>query len=169
MQRKNRNGSVVLDKRSKTWNFFWWEDGKRRSKVIGKFPTKTAAWNAAQSLRDTTKRQPKVGVPTVAVLVEHYRAEKMPQRASTRRGYETWLNNHLVPKWGDCRLTELQARPVEMWLDSLTLAPKSKVHIRGLLHVLWDYAMWRGDIATARNPMELVRVRKRISAHPQNT
>jgi integrase len=172
MQRKNRNGSVVLDKRCKTWNFFWWEDGKRRSKVLGKFPTKTAAWNAAQSLRDTTTRQPKVGAPTVAVLVERYRKEKMPQRASTRRGYETWLNNHLVPKWGDCRLTELQARPVEMWLDSLTLAPKSKVHIRGLLHVLWDYAMWRGDIPTARNPMELVRVKnasQRIRKTPSLT
>ena len=42
----------------------------------------------------------------------------------------------IVPKWGDCELTELQARPVEMWLGSLALAPKSKVHIRGLLHVL---------------------------------
>jgi integrase len=172
MQRKNRNGSVVLDKRGKTWNFYWWEDGKRRSKVLGKFPTKTAAWNAAQSLRDTAKRQPKAAVPTVATLVERYREEKMPQRASTRRGYETWLNNHLVPKWGDCRLTELQARPVEMWLDSLTLAPKSKVHIRGLLHVLWDYAMWRGDIPTARNPMELVRVKnasQRIRKTPSLT
>jgi len=97
--------------------------------------------------------------PTVKILVTQYREEKMPQRASTRRGYETWLNNHLIPKWGDCELTDLQPRPVEMWLDSLALAPKSKVHIRGLLHVLWDYAMWRGDIPTTRNPMELVKVK----------
>jgi len=159
MQRKNRNGSVVLDKRSKTWNFFWWEDGKRRSKVLGKFPTKTAAWNAAQSLRETSTTKPKATVPTVAALVESYRVEKMPERMSTRRGYDGWLNNYIVPKWGDCELTELQARPVERWLDSLALAPKSKVHIRGLLHVLWDFAMWSGEIPTKRNPMELVNVR----------
>ena len=30
-----RDGSVVLDKRIKVWNFFFWENGKRRSKKIG--------------------------------------------------------------------------------------------------------------------------------------
>jgi integrase len=165
MRARQRSGSVVLDKRIKTWNFFWWEGGKRRSKVIGPmrdYPTKASAWRAAKALRQMVENQVKISsinAPTVKILVTQYREEKMPQRASTRRGYETWLNNHLIPKWGDCELTDLQARPVEMWLDSLKLAPKSKVHIRGLLHVLWDYAMWRGDIPTARNPMELVRVK----------
>jgi integrase len=28
-----------------------------------------------------------------------------------------------------------------------------------LLHVLWDYAMWRGDVPTQRNPMELVTIK----------
>ncbi len=54
---------------------------------------------------------------------------------------------------------ELQARPVELWLRTLELAPKSKVHIRGLLHTLWDYAMWRCDVPTQRNPMELVQIK----------
>jgi integrase len=97
--------------------------------------------------------------PTVGAVVSQYRSEKMPERASTRRGYETWLVNHIIPRWGECALTDLQARPVELWLQSLTLAPKSKVHIRGLLHGLWDYAMWRGHVPTARNPMELVTVK----------
>lgn len=68
--------------------------------------------------------------------------------SSTRRGYETWLNNHLIPKWGDCELADLQPRPVEMWLDSLALPPKSKVHIRGLLHVLIFYGIMRCGAAT---------------------
>ena len=92
-------------------------------------------------------------------LIEQYRAEKMPARASTRRGYEVWLDNHIEPRWSDCELTELQARPVELWLQSLTLAPKSKMHIRGLLSILWDYAMWRGDVPTQRNPMERVTIK----------
>jgi integrase len=33
------------------------------------------------------------------------------------------------------------------------------VHIRGLLHALWDYAMWRRDVPTTRNPMDLVKVK----------
>ncbi len=83
----------------------------------------------------------------------------MPHRASTRRGYDAWLDNHVMPQWGDSPLTEAQARPVELWLQSLELSPKSKLHIRGLLSILWDYAMWRGDLPTQRNPMELVTVK----------
>jgi integrase len=45
-----------------------------------------------------------------------------------------------------------------MWLQTLALAPKSKVHIRGLIRVLWDFAMWRGQVPVQRNPMELVTV-----------
>jgi integrase len=48
---------------------------------------------------------------------------------------------------------------VELWLESLPLAPKSKVHIRGTLSILWDFAMWRGDVPTQRNPMNLVTIK----------
>ena len=56
-------------------------------------------------------------------------------------------------------MSDVQARPVELWLNSLALAPKSRSHVRGLLHLLWDYAMWRGDVPTQRNPIELVTVK----------
>jgi len=98
-------------------------------------------------------------MPTICELVQQYRVEKMPKRMSTRRGYEVYLRKHILPKWDDAAITELQPRVVELWLRSLDLAPKSKVHIRGLLHTLWDYAMWRGNVPTQRNPMELVEVR----------
>jgi integrase len=83
----------------------------------------------------------------------------MPKRNDTRRAYEVWLRNYIVPRWGNCPLADLQARPVELWLDSLSLAAKSKVHIRGVLSILWDYAMWKGDTPTQRNPMELVKIK----------
>ena len=164
MRQRNRSGSVVLDKRIKTWNFFWWENGKRRSKKIGptsQYPTKASAWRAAKPLRDAVENQVRItsAVPTVSTLIEHYRAEKMPKRSDTRRAYEVWLSNHIIPKWGDCALSDVQARPVELWLESLTLAPKSKVHIRGTLSILWDFAMWRADVPTQRNPMELVTIK----------
>jgi len=164
LRARNRDGSVVLDKRIKTWNFLWWEDGKRHSKKIGtvrQYPTKASAWRAAKVFQHLSGNQ--VGVtgnaPTLSVLVEHYRTEKMPKRIDTRRAYEVWLRNHILPRWGDCSLMDLQARPVELWLDSLLLAPKSKAHIRGVLRILWDFAIWRGDIAMQRNPMELVTVK----------
>ena len=66
-------------------------------------------------------------------------------------------------------VTDLQARPVELWLHSLALPPKSKVHIRGLLHVLWDFAMLRGDVSTQRNPMEPVTIKGGDETHGTTT
>ena len=31
---KSTTGSVVKDKRSQKWQFFWWADGNRRSKTL---------------------------------------------------------------------------------------------------------------------------------------
>jgi integrase len=66
-----------------------------------------------------------------------------------------------MPKWGDCAITDLEPRPVELWLESLSLAPKSKAHIRGALRSLWEIAAWSGIVPREhRNPMELVRIRQ---------
>lgn len=161
---RHKTGSVVFDKRRKTWNFLWWEDGKRRSRLIGsatEHPTKASAWRTAVTFQDSSesKAKPMNNGLAVNTLVQQYRAEKMPKRIDTRRAYEVWLRNHILPRWGDSSLAELQARPVELWLESLLLAPKSKAHIRGVLSILWDFAMWRGDVPIQRNPMELVTVK----------
>jgi integrase len=83
----------------------------------------------------------------------------MPERFSTRVGYDAWFNNHILPRWGHENITAVQPRPVELWLRTLPISPKSKVHIRGLLRALWDYSRWRGEIPTQRNPMELVTIK----------
>jgi integrase len=160
----------VLDRRSKTWNYFFWEDHRRRSKRIGtlkELPTKSAARAAAEQTRAELAKpklvQPVVTVPTVAVLVDKYRTEKMKQRLSTRRAYDAWLNNHIIPKWGEHVITDLQPRDVELWVESLLLSPKSRVHIRGLIGILWDYAMWAKLIPIQRNPMELVTIKDATS------
>jgi integrase len=159
MQR-NRGGSVVQDKRSGVWNYFWWEQGKRRSKVLGSFPSKTAAYQAAEILRERIRKAAKISaVPTVSTLVAQYKKEKMPKRKDTSRTYQSWIRVHILPKWGPSPITDLQARPVEMWLESLDLAPKSRVHIRGILSSIWNYAMWKQDIPIQVNPISLVTVK----------
>lgn len=91
--------------------------------------------------------------------MKDFRKEKMPERFSTQQGYNAWLNNHILPSWGSLPITALQARPVELWLRDLPISAKSKVHIRGLVRALWEYAMWRGEILLQRNPMELVTIK----------
>jgi integrase len=121
------------------------------------YPTTSAARDAAETIR-TTPEPIKTEAPMVKALIEQYRAEKMPTRYSTRRSYEVWLGK-ITAQWGERRITELQARPVELWLQSLPLAPKSRAHMRGLIATLWDFCMWRADIPTQRNPIELVTIR----------
>ena len=77
----------------------------------------------------------------------------------TSAAYESWIRLHIFPKWGRAPITDLQARPVELWLESLPLAPKSKVHIRGILSSLWNFAMWKQAIPMQVNPISLVTVK----------
>ena len=156
MRERHNTGSLVFDKSRGTWRFLQWINGKRKSQTIGtkqEFPTKAAAWKAVKPLTQVST------APTVSALVEQYRQEKMPTRLDTNRGYESWITVHILPKWGKHGITDLQARPVEAWLNTLALAPKSRVHIRGVLYSLWKFAMWKQDVPTQVNPMSLVSVK----------
>jgi integrase len=145
-----------------TWNFLWVEMGRRKSRKLGtlsELPTRSEALKKAEIVRRELRLVATRAVLTVRELVEQYRLERMPTRNDTRRAYEVWLKNHILPRWGNSSLTDLQARPIELWIHSLPLAPKSKVHVRGVISILWDYAMWRGDVPPQRNPMELVSIK----------
>ncbi len=162
MSGRINTGSVVQDRRDGCWYFYWWENGRRRSKSLGNFKTKAAAWSAAKPLRNGLEAltSPEIKTSTMNELVTLYIKERMPTRIDTRRTYMAWICNHILPKWGECAITELQPRAVELWLGTLSLSPKSKAHIRGLLRNFWDFAAWSGEISTEqRNPMELVRVK----------
>ena len=90
-------------------------------------------------------------------VTARYEAERMPSRASTARVYRSFLKNHVLPKWGDTRIQDVQPRPVELWLRDLPLSPKSKTHVRSLMHGLVEFAMWAGMLEITRNPISLVR------------
>jgi len=93
---------------------------------------------------------------TVRSVVARYEAERMPSRQSTVRVYRSFLNNHVLPKWADTRIQDVQPRPVELWLRELPLSPKSKTHVRSLMHGLVEFAMWSGMLDISRNPISLV-------------
>jgi hypothetical protein len=158
-------GSVFFDKRTRTWNFRWRDAGRvRRSKVLGpesELPTKTAALKAVEVLRQQVIniQPPAAKGTTVSELYDRYREERMPTHASTIRGYTCWFKNHILPSWGETPLSGVKPREVELWLNKLSLAPKSKVHIRCMLSQLFEYAMWADLMPANRNPMSLVTIR----------
>jgi len=154
---RHKTGSVRFDRRRGTWNFLWYDGPTRRSKRIGTkqdFPTKAAAWEAVERL-EIIKPKEKDG-DTVRSVIARYEAERMPTRHSTARVYRSFLNNHILPKRGDKPIQAIQPRPVELWLRDLSLSPKSKTHVRSLLHGLMEFAMWAGLMEISRNPISLV-------------
>jgi len=157
---RHASGSVRYDKRRKTWNYLWYDGPTRRSKRIGtkqEFPTKAAAWKEVESLEIQAKPPNGDKGDTVRSVVARYEAERMPSRQSTVRVYRSFLNNHVLPKWADTRIQDVQPRPVELWLRELPLSPKSKTHVRSLMHGLVEFAMWSGLLDITRNPVSLVR------------
>src|SRR5579862_1650342 len=158
-----KTGSVVFDKRRKTWYFLWWQDGKRRSKLIGtlhEFPTKSSAQRAAQTFQKSLETPKTTAeVETIEALVARYKSERLPARKSTARVYRSWLDNYVVPHWGDKPVAAVQPREIELWLKHLKLSQKSKSHVRNMLHLLLEFAMWCGIIELARNPIDLVVVK----------
>lgn len=157
-----KQGSVVFDKRRRNWNYLFCENGVRRTRLIGslrEFPTKALAWQAAEIIRQTLINKPVSQVHTVKELADRYQSERMPSRSETARVYSSWLRNHILPHWGDKVITEVQPRPVELWLRQLELSPKSKSHVRNLLRTLIEFAMWCGLVEIQRNPIDLVVVK----------
>jgi integrase len=149
---------VRYDKRRRTWNYLWYDGATRRSKRIGtkqEFPTKATAWKEVEHLQvQPVKPQNRT---TMQIVIAKYEVERMPTRHTTARVYRSFLNNHILPRWGDTAIEAMQPRPVELWLRELSLSPKSKTHVRSLMHGLVEFAMWAGLLDISRNPISLVK------------
>ena len=160
MRVRHSTGSVLFDKGRGKWRFLQWINGKRRSRTIGtmrEFPTKTLAWGQVRKLELLPRKRTSADVGTMKALVARYEAERFPVRRDTARAYRSWLKNHILPRWGDQPLSAIQPQPVELWLRELALAPKSRTHIRSIMHSLFEFAMFAGVLERGRNPISLVR------------
>ena len=113
--------------------------------------------------------------PTMGVVIERFYTEErieaiVSQKAgavvitdglaySTAASYKSFLSRHLKPKWGAVALADMKPLAVAEWIKSLPLAPKTKGHVRGILHLLFERAMLWELIDAQRNPIDLVKVR----------
>lgn len=65
------------------------------------------------------------------------------------------IDRHIVPRWGDLRLSDVRTVQVEAWLDAMPKAPGTKAKIRNIMSALFRHGQ-RHEILT-RNPITLVR------------
>ena len=160
--KRARKPKAVRNEARATWVFFPVIDGKRTTRKLGRLAelTQEQANRRAEEVLRSLKLQAKKESPTVSSVVEQYQEERMLKlRHSTQRVTRLWIKKYVLPRWGQQPVIELQPRPVELWLESLPLAPKTRGHLRELLYRLVDYAMWCGSIPVGTNPISLVTVR----------
>ncbi len=151
MARKYQRGNLTLKKRANgpdAWEFRWRDaNGAQRSRLLGtveQFPTERDAQCTADALRlEINSELPKAVPITVATLVDRYLTSdvEMGRLAyATRASYKTYLNGWVKLKWGRHTLEQVRTMAVEQWLGVVELAPKSKLHLRNVLHVLFECA-----------------------------
>jgi integrase len=61
--------------------------------------------------------------------------------------------------WGEYLLDRIRPMAVEDWLKKLPMAPKSKTHIRSVMHLMFECATRWELFSERRNPIALVRVK----------
>jgi integrase len=137
---------------------------KQVSLIIGtveQYPTKAQAWKASESLRlSANPDNPQATQVTFRALAEKYRTDELPElRHSTQLAYSSYLDTHILPKWGDYSLDAIKPFAVEQWLKTLSLARKTKGSIHNLMRLLFNAAMRWEFMNIQANPMRLVRVK----------
>lgn len=147
------------------WQFRFYEtlpEGRRarKARVVGtvrQYPTRADALRAIEPFRVWLNLGHRYGRPiTVGALATRYIEQELPlRRHSTQQSYRSALKRWISARWGDYLLDQVTPLAVEQWLRSLGLAPKTKLNLRTIFHVIYTYALrWN---FTDRNPIALVR------------
>ncbi len=150
---KFQNGSLVLAKNKKAddvWFLRFYEDQgskrvyrKHRLGSVKELPRRRDAEKAALALRakiNSGVRSPE----TVNDLIAHYSKHELTverKAFATLDSVGSYLKLHVAPRWGGCRLTEVKTVAVEMWLDSLPLAPGSRTKIRNIMSAIFSHGI----------------------------
>ena len=178
MRARYQKGSLKRIKRKSgylVWIFRWRAtdaDGKRRPKkiVVGpvrELPTESDARRALQALRINVNldlseqaRPPR----NFRTLVDHYRLKELVRQNderkaySTKKGYESYLKNWIVPRWGEHMLARMEngiAVHVEEWLGTMKRSRGTKAKLRNIMSAVCTHAIRYGWMAT--NPIRAVR------------
>ena len=161
-----QNGALEQKRRTDgrtVWEFRFYETGpeghrERKFETIGsvaEFKSESAARKSAvvQAILLRINSHSRTSLPSFGALIDRYVQEEMPQRYSTSMAYRSYINNYIRPRWAEMPIAEVKAIAVEDWLKRLALAPKSKSHIRSIVHMLFQCAQ-RWELVN-NNPIPL--------------
>jgi integrase len=144
------------------------QSGSQRQHKIGGFGDVTFAQakKAAQKLRsevvmggDPSARKADVkAVPRYAELAAMHMADaELHQRSYSTT--EAYVRNHIVPRWGTTRLTDIDSRAIAQWLADKRaegLAPATVLKIKMIFSRSFELGRKWGVVGSDRNPVRSV-------------
>jgi integrase len=185
--RRQRFQRGTLRKIARADNQWAWEyryqdpiTGKRKSMFLGtdRFPTQVAVERHLEAfvlkLNSENPTQAILEPSFNAVLDRFVEEEKLLEIKQLRPGDRSSLDGELSystassylsvikqlrEKWGGTRITRIKPLQVQEWLKKMDAAPKTKGHIKALMHRLFEKAMLWEMVEWQRNPMQLVEIK----------
>jgi integrase len=185
--RRQRFQRGTLRKIARADNQWAWEyryqdpiTGKRKSMFLGtdRFPTQVAVERHLEAfVLKLNSENPTQAIlePTFNALLDRFvEEEKLLEikelRPGDRNGLEGELSystassylsviKQLRAKWGSTRITRIKPVQVQEWLKKMDAAPKTKGHVKALMHRLYEKAMLWEMVELQRNPMQLVEIK----------
>ena len=172
-----------LELRGNVWSFRHREsgpDGKRLKKRVrvgttAQYPTEADALRAVEALRLKVNQESRHDQDICfGALIDRFIDDEQllviaAQRPgethspgllySTARSYLSVLNGQIRGHWSMTPLSKMRPLLIHNWLRKLDIAPKTKAHIKALMHRLFEKAMLWELFPVSRNPMELVQVK----------
>jgi integrase len=171
MRRKRfQKGSLQARKhgRHRVWVAFWWEDGSRRSKVLGlcsrmtKGEAEAAMAAILQPINEGTSRGPRP-VYTFGNFVENVYLPhgRRGWKESTAGTSEQIIQKHLLPEFGDDLLHTIRRDQLQDFLDrkAAELSYSVVAHLRWFLNGIFKLAL--SDALVPGNPAAELRIPKR--------
>jgi integrase len=104
-------------------------------------------------------RESKNRIPGVGAVEEDEEFDAEALDYSTASSYLSMLDVHIRPRWGKVPIQDVKPAKVQEWLRSLEVAPRTKGHIKALMHQLFEKAMLWELVPIDRNPMQLVHLK----------
>jgi integrase len=144
-RRRGRRGNGGLTERPNGhWQAAWSRtEGGKRVRETRTFPTK----NEAQWWLKEAKRGHVPDDPLVADYLVRWLAGKRRIRQSTHALYDSHIRVHISPALGAFRLSELRPRHVEVFVDSIGLAPGTVGLVLRTLRGALGAAVRNGELA----------------------
>ena len=162
MRKRYQNGRVVKSANGRYWIGKWREDGRDRSKVLGKVSGTTkskAREDLAKVVKPVNERAAEAVSPTVTLkdFIEgsYLPLYKRKWKRSTAMTNEDRINHHIVDTLGDRPLRSLKREELQAFLDSKTkLSFSTADHLRWDLNQMFNMAVAEGVIV--KNPATLL-------------